>query len=177
VYVPAGSVTVNGPLLGMRSGPPPWNAGVTGLRARLGALGFTGGEGTTLHIHEHLDVFVRGRRVAVPPDIGIDPNGQFISPIHTHDDSGLIHVESSRDRAYSLGQLFDVWGVRLTNTCLGGLCDTGADRLRVFVDGKEATGDVRLLRLFKHAEIVVAYGTQAELPSPVPSSFGFKLFE
>jgi hypothetical protein len=175
--VPAGSVTVKGPLLGMRTSAPPWNAGVTGLRARLGALGFIALEGTTLHIHEHLDVFVRGRRVTVPADIGIDPNGQFIAPIHTHDDSGLIHIESSVDRAYSLGQLFDVWGVRLTGACLGDLCDSGSDQLRVFVDGKEATGDVSLLRLFKHAEIVVTYGTQAQLPSPIPSSYGFKLFE
>src|SRR6188472_1495605 len=128
-------------------------------------------EGTALHIHAHLDVFVHGRRVAVPAGIGIGPD--FISPLHTHDASGVVHVESPDVRAFTLGEVFGVWGVRLTPRCLGGYCASGADRLRVYVGGRELTGDPRLLHLAPHSEIVVAFGTPWQLPRPLPSRFAF----
>jgi len=82
------------------TGPPPWPANTDGLRSRLRALGLPalGREGTALHIHAHLDVFVHGRRIAVPAGIGIGPD--FISPLHTHDTSGVVHVESPDVRTY-----------------------------------------------------------------------------
>lgn len=154
------------------TGPPPWPANAGGLRARLRALGLPalGREGTALHIHAHLDVFVRGRRVAVPAGIGIGPN--FISPLHTHDASGVVHVESPDVRTFTLGEVFGVWGVRLTPRCLGRYCASGGDRLRVYVGGRERSGDPRLLQLAPHSEIVVAFGTR-HLPRPLPSRFAF----
>jgi hypothetical protein len=179
IYLPSLTVTDPSSLPGIQTGEPPWSAGTGGLRDRLGALGLPalGSEGTALHTHEHIDVFVHGRSVTVPANIGIDRTAGFISPLHTHDQSGIIHVESATTRAFSLGQFFDVWGVRFTRECLGGLCDTGSESLRVFVDGHEATGDPRRLELFAHEEIVVAFGTAAELPSPIPRSYGFRLLE
>lgn len=35
------------------------------------------------------------------------------APLHTHDDSGTIHVESSTNRNYRLGEFFKVWGLDL----------------------------------------------------------------
>lgn len=32
-----------------------------------------------------------------------------MSPLHTHDSSGTIHVESSIERDYTLGEFLDVW--------------------------------------------------------------------
>jgi hypothetical protein len=63
-------------------GPAPWPANTTELRPRLAALGLPtlGREGTALHIHQHLDLFVNGRRATVPAGIGIDAAGGFISP-------------------------------------------------------------------------------------------------
>ena len=179
IYLPSLTVTDPTSLPGIQTGHPPWGAGLDGLRERLRALGLPalGSEGTALHTHEHLDVFVRGRPVIVPANIGIDRTAGFISPLHTHDESGVIHVESATTRAFSLGQFFDVWGVRFTRECLGGLCDTGSESLRVFVDGHDATGDPRRLELFAHEEIVVAFGTAAELPSPISRSYGFRLLE
>jgi hypothetical protein len=155
------------------AGPAPWPANTDGLRSRLGALGLPalGREGTALHIHAHLDVFVHGRRVAVPAGIGIGPD--FISPLHTHDASGVVHVESPDVRTFTLGEVFGVWGVRLTRRCLGGYCASGADHLRVYVGGRELTGDPRLLHLAPHSEIVVAFGTPRQLPRPLPSRFAF----
>jgi len=31
-------------------------------------------------------------------------------PLHTHDDSGQIHVESDTNRLYSVGDFFLIWG-------------------------------------------------------------------
>lgn len=178
-YLPPLTVTDPATLPGIQTGAPPWTAGHNGLRERLRALGLPalGTEGTALHTHEHLDVFVHGRQVTVPAQIGIDPAGQFISPLHTHDDSGVIHVESPTQRAFSLGQFMDVWGVLFTRDCIGSLCTSGDNRLRVYVDGQEATGDPRRLELFSHEQIVVTYGTNAELPSPIPDSYGFPFGE
>jgi hypothetical protein len=43
----------------------------------------------------------------------------------------------------------------------------------VFVNGAPVPGDPGRLPLAEHQEIVVAYGTMAELPQPLPSSYRF----
>ena len=156
-------------------GHAPWPANTSLLRGRLDALGLPAlsREGAVLHTHQHLDVFVHGRRIAVPAGIGIDAAGGFISPIHTHDASGIVHVESPAVRTFTLGQLFGVWGVRLSRRCLGGYCARGADRVRVYADGRPFVGDPRVLPLAPHAEIVVAFGTPKQLPRPLPARYAF----
>jgi hypothetical protein len=162
-------------LPGTLTGPAPWGANTADLAARLRALGLPPldpVEGTAVHIHQHLDLSIDGRRVPVPALIGIDPAVGF-APLHVHDTSGVIHVESPTVRSYTLGQFFDVWGVRLTPSCLGGYCAGGGRRLRVYVNGTLDRSDPTRLVLEPHQEIVVAYGTAAQVPSPVPSSYRF----
>ena len=110
--------------------------------------------------------------MTVPAGIGIDPAVGF-APLHTHDASGVIHVESPTVRGYTLGEFFAVWGVRFTPSCLGGYCAAGDRRLRVYADGKAVNGDPTALTLASHQELVVAFGTAAQLPSPVPSTYRF----
>ena len=152
-------------LPGLAAGPPPWPAEIGHLRTRLHALGLPARAGTTLHIHQHVDVFVDGKRVIVPAGIGIGE--RFISPLHTHDASGVIHVESTTVRSFSLAEFFAVWGVRLTKTCLVDECGNG--KLQFFVNGKPAADPNRVV-LTQHQEIAVAFG---RLPKPVPSSYRF----
>jgi hypothetical protein len=66
-----------------------------------------------------------------------------------------------------------VWGVRFTPSCLGGSCAGGGRQLRVFVNGQPVRGDPTTLVLAPHQELVVALGTAAQLPSPVPSGYRF----
>jgi hypothetical protein len=171
---PARAATADG-LPGELTGPAPWPRNVTALRERLTALGLPAlqQEGTTQHIHQHLDIFVNGRRVPVPAGIGIDAAESFISPLHTHDATGVIHVESPVVEPFTLGELFGVWGVRLTPHCLGGYCAGGGKHLWVYVDGRLFRGDPRLVLLEEHEEIVVAFGTRAQLPRPVPATYPF----
>jgi hypothetical protein len=131
------------------------------------------------HLHVHLDIFDNGSPVTVPAGIGlVDPVGDpdegttsaadIFSPLHTHDTSGIVHIETSAPPLdMTLGQFFDVWQVRLGNGCLGATC-TG---LRAWVNGFEWTGDARSIPLTQHAEIVLALGPT--YPSPVPSSYDF----
>jgi hypothetical protein len=162
-------------LPGQLTGPAPWPRNAGRLSERLAALGLPalGFEGTALHIHQHLDVFVDGKRVVVPAGIGIDPAGRFISPLHTHDASGVIHVESATVRPFTLGEFFGVWGVRLGPGRLGGYVAAGRRGLRAYVDGRPLTGDPSRLVLGEHLEIVLAFGTRRELPHPVAASYPF----
>ena len=167
--------TATAALAGLQTGPAPWGANTADLAQRLHAIGvppLSPVEGTVIHIHQHLDIYVDGHRVTVPAGVGIDPAAGF-APLHTHDDSGVIHVESPTVRTYTLGELFAVWGVRLTPSCLGGSCAGGGRQLRVYVNGRPYHGDPTGLTLAAHQELVVAFGTAAQLPSPVPSSYPF----
>jgi hypothetical protein len=164
-----------GALPGLQTGAEPWSANTADLAARLRAIGLpplSPAEGTAVHIHQHLDIYVYGERVAVPALIGIDPATGY-APLHVHDTSGVVHVESPTVRDYTLGQFFAVWGVRFTPTCIGGYCAGGGRHLQVFVNGQLHRGDPAAITLAPHQEIVVAFGTGAQLPSPIPSSYRF----
>src|SRR4051812_39435172 len=160
-------------LPGAQTGPPPWNRGADQLEQRLQALGLPAlpAEGTVVHIHQHLDVYIEGRHLTVPAGIGIGET--FISPLHTHDVSGVMHVESERPRTFTLGEFFGVWGVPLSSSQIGGLEAGGGKQVRTWVNGKPFSGDPSGIELASHQEIVVAYGTAAQTPKPVPASFAF----
>jgi len=98
-----------------------------------------------MHIHARLTIVMDGREVTVPANIGISPSlwvdrsldryGQGgMSPLHTHDESGVIHIESIVVRNYTLGELFDVWGVSFNEFCIFDKCG-GRGSVRVHVNG------------------------------------------
>ena len=159
---------------GLSSGPPPWPA-AAGLGSRLQAIGLPAltAEGEALHTHQHLDIVIDGQAVPVPAGIGIDAAAGFLSPIHTHDATGLIHVESPVVRDFTLGEFFDIWGVRFDAHCIGGECDGNGRSLEVFVNGGRVSGDPRAIALEPREEILVALGSAAQLPSPIPATYPF----
>lgn len=112
-------------LPGIQAGPAPWPPDAAGLAARLTAIGLPAltAEGEALHTHQHLDLFVDGQPVPVPADIGINAAAGFLAPTHTHDATGIIHIESPVVRDFTLGDFFDIWGVRFDGHCVGGACD------------------------------------------------------
>jgi len=167
-----GSMTA---LPGALASPPPWPANAGKLQLRLRAIGLEPlrAEGQVVHIHQHLDVYANGKKVTIPANIGIGPEQAFISDLHTHDAAGIMHVESPTQRSFSLGQFFAVWGVPLGASCIGSLCETGGKQLRAWVNGDPVTADPTRIVLDEHQQIVLAYGTAAQMPEPVPASFDF----
>lgn len=163
----SGGPPSSGALPGVMTGAEPWSANTNDLAARLTAMALPP-VGGALHIHSHLDVFVNGNRVPVPADIGISADAE--SPLHTHDDTGAVHLESADPNStFTLGEFFDVWGLKLTPACIGGYCDAGDKTLSVFVNGRPYDGDPRTLQLKDREEVVLAYGTKDQVPNPLPT--------
>lgn len=150
----------------------PWDANATQSAARADALGLPA-EGTTMHEHANVQIFIHGQQQTIPVNVGIDETDGAIESLHTHDDSGTVHIESETATQFTLGEFFGVWGVRLTPSCIGGYCNGGDNRMRVFVDGEQVSGDPRDVPLDDQTVIVVTFGTPDEEPDPIPSTFDF----
>jgi hypothetical protein len=157
-----------------RTTNPPWPAPSDATAAVSAAgLPMLGAEGTALHIHAHLDVIVNGAAVQVPADIGIDNARQQISPLHTHDTTGVIHIESPQQNAsFTLGQFFTEWNVALSANRIGGLVADGTHHVKVYVNGTLRAGDPASLVLAAHDEIALVYGPDSQSVN-VPKSYAW----
>jgi hypothetical protein len=143
------------------------------------------------HVHAHLDVFIDGEPIAVPAGIGIniddpevrrfeEPGGSVgyggikrcrkpcISPLHTHDGTGIIHTESATPEPNTLGQFFTEWGVRLTESCVGEYC--GPEPIAFYVNGEPYAEDPRAIELTDRKEIAIVIGTS---PPEIPKAADF----
>jgi hypothetical protein len=74
------------------------------------------------HDHVSMSIFVNGRQAVIPKEVGMSPQlwhdhslDQYgpsgISPMHTHDTSGTIHIESTAPREYTVGEFLKVMGM------------------------------------------------------------------
>jgi hypothetical protein len=140
------------------------------------------------HVHSHLDVFIDGEAILVPAGIGInieDPEVRkfdnaisyggiemcdqpCISPLHTHDESGVIHTESSDPEPHTLGQFFVEWGVELSDTCVGEHC--APMPIAIYIAGELYEGDPGAIELTDQKVIVIVVGTP---PAVIPSTADF----
>lgn len=152
---------------------PPWPAPADASAAVAAAgLPMLGSEGAVEHIHAHLDVLVDGEPVPVPAELGIDTKRGTISPLHTHDGSGVIHVESPVKRQFSLGEVFTEWQVNLSADNIGALRAVDGKAVRVFVNGAQQAVNPASIMLGDRDEIAVVYG----VPRPgetIPSTYDF----
>jgi hypothetical protein len=155
-----------------RTSNPPWDPPADASAAVAAAgLPMLGEEGNAVHVHAHLDIIANGVPVQVPADLGIDEAHQKISPLHSHDTTGVIHIESPTAPAtFTLGQFFAEWQVSLAADHIGGLVADGTHQLKVYVNGQPYNGDPASIVLAAHDEIAIVYGTAAQQTS-VPGSY------
>lgn len=115
-------------------------------------------EGAVQHIHSHLQIFNRGRRIEVPAQIGIMQIAGCLYWVHTHATDGIIHIEAPTMRVFTLGQFFDIWDQNLSRSQAGPVHAPRGRTLRVTVNGRLWTGDPRSITLRDHEEIVIQNG-------------------
>jgi len=163
--------TVSAGALSLNAGPAPWPA-PDHARARIAEAGLPAlaSEQLAYHVHAHLDLIVNGVNEPVPAGLGIDPGAGVISPLHTHDGSGMLHIESSRQAPFTLGELLVEWGVRVDDHCVGAYCSP-ATPIAVYVGGNlQPSGDPRPVVLGQHVEVALVIGPA---PDHVPDHYLF----
>jgi len=152
---------------------PPWPAPADASAAvNAAGLPMLGREGNVEHIHAHLDVLVDGQAIPVPADIGIDVHRRTISQLHTHDGSGVLHIESPVKRQFSLGEFFSEWQVSLSEDNIGALRTGDGKIVRVFVNGTQRNGNPGAIMLGAHDEIAVLYD-RPQSGETIPRNYDF----
>lgn len=109
---------------------------------------------TEFHIHPHLQIIINGQNQVIPANVGII--GNCLHPIHTHDDTGKIHVESPVKRDFTLADFFAVWNKPFNKDQI---LDYKVDDQRIIketVDGKEVQ-DYENTVLKDNQQIVISY--------------------
>lgn len=140
------------------------------------------------HFHAHVSLLVNAKRLAFPDAIGLhypgtESKGMTFATLcyyhlHTHDATGLIHIEAPARTTFTLGQLFGVWGRPLSSTNVAGHGGT----VKAFIayaptpgyskqtgPYRQYTGNLSQLQFASHQEIVLEVGPTFVYPPNIPA--------
>jgi hypothetical protein len=102
------------------------------------------------------------RRIAPPRQVqsGFVVGGRCFYWLHTHDATGIIHIESPVQKTFTLGDFFAIWGEPLSRTDVAGK----RGPVTVYVDGRLSGGDPAAIPLTEHREITLEIGAPLVKP-------------
>jgi len=151
---------------GLQTSQPPWRPEYAHLKARIKQLGLPPAGTERFHTHALLRIYVDGILSPVPKNIGIYRPQHIEGSLHTHDETGIVHMESTHPHHFTLGDFFTVWGVKLGPDRVGGLTGLGGDKLHFYLNGKPLR-DPAAHRLRDEDVIVIGYGAPDSFPHRV----------
>ncbi len=113
-------------------------------------------EFATLHVHGHLALFSSGKQIQVPKYVGFAPHGRppCLYWVHTHDASGIIHIESPVIQPFTLGNFFDIWGMDIDLNKVATL----SGPVTAYVNGNRYLGDFRAIPITAHTQVTLEVG-------------------
>jgi hypothetical protein len=144
---------------GISANAPPWPASYVDLRQRIARYHLPAAGSEKFHHHALLSIYDHGLYLTVPANVGLDRTHHVLSSLHTHDPTGIVHMEARAPFPYTLGDFFAIWGVRFGAGTLGGLQDHGHDRVWVYVNGTLISDPARYI-MRNNDDIAIGYGTQ-----------------
>jgi len=123
--------------------------------------------GDTQQYHVHLDIIYKEQPVTIPGQIGQSSHCTYW--LHTSGTDGIITVHLPPEAAstqLTLGQFFAVWKQPLSQQQVATLPVSPGETLRVWVDGRQYSGDPADIVLRSHEQIVLEIGPPFEEPPP-----------
>jgi hypothetical protein len=114
------------------------------------------------HIHAYVSITINGKASPLPADVGIaqdsSGNATCFYWLHTHDTSGVIHIESPSTEVFTFGQFRDVWDQQFVSLGFPPelLLTSG---WKIWVNGKVYTGSLAGIPLEAHSIITLAYNS------------------
>lgn len=115
------------------------------------------------HIHAHLSIYVDGKQASVPAQIGIASDTSCLYWLHTHDSSGVIHIEAPNGFSITLKNFLDIWGGRFTQLGYPSQLSHPSG-WQAYVNGKPFTGDFRTIPLQSQTLVTLAYNSPGVKP-------------
>lgn len=95
---------------------------------------------TSIHWHPNLAITIKGEKRAIPANIGT--TGAHTNNIHTHDDSGTLHMELlgrvTKEKT-KLKNFFTEWGKTFSPTCILDSCNGPDGTVTMTVNGQPNT--------------------------------------
>ncbi len=115
------------------------------------------------HIHAHVTMYVNGTKTPIPANVGIAPDSSCLYWLHTHDDSGVIHIEAPEGVSATFGNFLDIWGQRFQQVGYPSQL-SDATGWQVYVNGKPFRGNFHTIPLQSHTLITLAYNSPGIQP-------------
>jgi hypothetical protein len=127
-------------------------------------------EGSVFHIHAKLAIFINGQNFTLPALIGITDDCFYW--MHTHDETGIIHIEAPIQKTFTLGEFFDIWKQKLGNNQILNYTIDSNHPLNVYINGTKVSNgiDFRNINIHAHDVIAIVYG---EPPNIIPAKADF----
>jgi len=157
--VAAACMVIVGIVFGIRAVTSPPNSASTETNVQCNV-----NEQSIYHIHVHLTTYIDGQRVVLPKNVGI--TSTCIYWLHTHDTSGIIHIEAPKQDTFTLGTFLRFWRdqVYATQYPIELSSTTG---WKVYVNGKPYSGDFNRIQLAAHTLVTLAYNSPNARPDTV----------
>ena len=123
-------------------------------------------EQLSYHIHVHLTIWLNGSQVTVPAQTGIAPDTSCYYWLHTHDTTGVVHIEAPTAALLNLQQFLDIWGKEFSTL---GYQDqlSSSTGWTVWIDGKQISGGFSKVAFQPHMVITIAYNSPNVKPDTV----------
>jgi hypothetical protein len=113
------------------------------------------------HIHAHVTMVINGVPAQIPAGVGITDTCYYW--LHTHDTSGIIHIEAPANTSFTLGNFLDVWKTKFSQLPYHSELNATTG-WTVYVDGKVYTKSLHTIPLSAHELITLAYNSPGVKP-------------
>lgn len=130
---------------------------LTHERTRVLAACVTHDTDSASHAHVQLTILQNGKPIVIPQSIGIA--GTCMHPLHTHDNTGRIHMEYPTPFPFTLGDFFDLQGIVLTDAQIGRIKTNDGYAINVIVNGEKRKNNYRNLLLRDDQRILITIET------------------
>lgn len=98
-----------------------------------------------IHWHARLDIFINGKSLAIPSNVGIIGNDHAV--IHTHEADNVLHIEQFPNKTtMTAGYFFEIWSYQINksvvfnSSCILDMCND-KDHAVVFIVNGEKNSD------------------------------------
>ena len=93
------------------------------------------------HYHLQLNITIINEQIEIPMNVGFERDSEgntiFLHPIHTYDNSGRIHVETTKNATAELGFFFDIWGKEFSKNQILNYTSNEDFNVNIFVNGNQ----------------------------------------